>query len=320
MNEFEMIERYFAPLTMGRAGSAGLQDDAAVVAIPDGHELVVTSDTVNEGIHFLENSAPAHIAKKALRVNLSDLAAMGAEPLCYQMNIAFPQKPTEEWLSAFSRALLADNHEYGVYCSGGDTTSIQGDALSVSITAMGIVPKGKAVRRGGAQDGDCLVITGEIGDAVLGLKALQEELQGYENAVSRYRMPRPRCSVVDIVQKYAHAATDISDGFLADSLHIGKASGLGVALDFDVYPFSDDVRQAIDAGVLSFDSAVKGGDDYELILAVSPDDMPVVMRLLKNAGLIPFCLGVFTSSEQGLILSDADKKHIDTNGGGWVHF
>lgn len=320
MNEFEIIERFFAPLTMGQTGSAGLKNDAAVVCVPEGYELVVTSDTLNEGIHFLSGTNPEYIAKKALRANLSDLAAMGAEPLCYQLNLAFPEKPDLGWLSTFSNSFLEDNREFNIYCSGGDTTRIGGDDLSVSITAIGVVPKGKAVRRSGAKDGDCIIITGGIGDAVLGLKCLQAAMEEYDYAVSRYLVPQPRCDIVKALRQYANAATDISDGLLADLCHIAQASGLGVALDFDENPFSSDVQFAMQDGIISFDEAVKGGDDYELVFAVSPENVPLVFDALKTKGLSPFCLGVFTSEVTDLVLSDKDQERISDTDSGWVHF
>lgn len=320
MNEFDIIEKYFKPLTMGQVGCAGLKDDGAIIDIPADYAMAVSSDTLNEGVHFIEGTAPEDIAKKALRVNLSDLASMGAAPLCYQLNLAFPSHPSDDWLARFSMALHDDNQSYGVFCSGGDTTRIKGDYLSVSITVMGLVPKGKAVRRGGAQDGDAIVITGVIGDAALGLRALQNDLQGYDGAVSRYRVPTPRCDLADIIRQYANAATDISDGFLADCMHIANESGLGAAVNFDVMPFSADVKRALACGDISFDDVVKGGDDYVLIMAVPPQNMPAMMRALKQENVDPFCLGVFTALGKGLILSEKDKDRINMAALGWAHF
>ena len=322
MNEFEMIERYFLPLTRGHAGTAGLLDDAAVLDIPDGYELVVTSDTLNENVHFLAGETPANIARKALRVNLSDLAAMGATPLCYQLNIAFPQKPDEDWLSAFSKTLQEDNEAYGVFCSGGDTTSIKGACLSISITAMGLVPKGTAVQRAGAKDGDYIVLTGSIGDASLGLKVLQDglDVQSYAHAVSRYKVPCPRINIERIVRQYAHAAADISDGLLADCMHIAKASGLGAEIDFDKIIFSGDVQRALDEKIITPEDALKGGDDYELILAVSPENLPLMIRELQKTKLNPFVIGVFKESNSVLSLLNTLTLCMDDKNLGWKHF
>lgn len=322
MNEFEMIERYFLPLTRGHAGAGGLRDDAAVLDIPDGHELVVTSDTLNENIHFLAGELPENIARKALRVNLSDLAAMGAMPLCYQLNIAFPQKPDEAWLSAFSKALQEDNKAYDVFCSGGDTTSIKGGYLSISITAMGLVPKGSAVRRVGAKDGDYIVLTGGVGDAYLGLKVLQEGLdaQGFAYAVFRYQVPCPRLNIEGIVRQYAHAAVDISDGLLADCMHIAKASGLGVEIDLDELLFSEDVQRALDKKIIKLEDVLKGGDDYELILAVSPEDLSKLVFELQKNDLNPLVIGVFIESSLNLSLLNTRTLCIGDEYLGWKHF
>lgn len=322
MSEFDIIETYFAPLTMGNEGTAGLKDDAAVIDIPDGHELVVTSDTLNEGIHFLEGEAPENIARKALRVNLSDLAAMAATPLCYQLNIAFPEKPQDDWLKAFSVALHADNRAFNIYCSGGDTTSIKGDRLSITITAMGSVPQGKAIRRGGAKEGDAIIITGLLGDAVLGLKVLQEGLDEteYKNAVARYRVPEPRVGIEEILRKYVNAAADISDGLLADCMNIAKASGLGADIDISKIAFSDDVTRAIQGKIIATEQVIKGGDDYELILAISAEHVDLVMSKLRKINLKPQLIGVFKDSTLNLNLSNADDLNIDSSKLGWEHF
>jgi len=322
MSEFEMIETYFAPLTMGNEGSAGLKDDAAVIDIPDGHELVVTSDTLNEGIHFLEGEKPENIARKALLVNLSDLVSMAATPICYQLNIAFPEKPKDDWLRAFSDALHADNRAFSIYCSGGDTTSIKGDALSISITAMGSVPKGKAIRRGGAKDGDAIIVTGALGDAVLGLKVLQEGLDEteYKNAVARYRVPEPRVGVENILHKYVNAAADISDGLLADCMNIAKASGLGADIDISKIAFSDDVMRAIQRKIITTEQVIKGGDDYELILAISAEHVGLAISELRRINLKPQLIGLFKDSTLNLNLSNADDLNIDSSKLGWEHF
>ncbi|MGH1402808.1 MAG: thiamine-phosphate kinase [Alphaproteobacteria bacterium] len=322
MGEFSIIDRYFRPLTEGADAAAALKDDAAVLGIPSGHELVVTSDTLNEGIHFLKGSQPEYIAKKVLRVNLSDLASMGAVPLCYQLNIAFPQRPEEAWLSSFSGSLLEDNQKYGVFCSGGDTTSIQGDCLSVSVTAMGLVPQGRAVHRHGAKDGDLLILTDSVGDAVLGLKLLQgkKDISKYPLSSLRYNVPEPRVNIDCILREYVHAAADISDGVLADSMHIAEASGLGLEVDLDKVIFSKEVQHAIQSGVIDFSEALKGGDDYELALAVTPQNERHVISALKEAGLCPMVIGVFKEDVHGISLINARGRISTGFTFGWTHF
>ncbi len=319
VNEFEMIERYFLPLTRGHISAGGLKDDAAVLDIPAGYELVVTSDTLNEAVHFMAGETPANIARKALRVNLSDLAAMGAKPLSYQLNIAFPDKPSEVWLAEFSNSLQSDNEQFNIFCSGGDTTSIKGDFLSLSITALGLVPTGCAVRRGGAKLGDLIVITGAIGDSYLGLKSLQDGLN-YKGAVERYRVPQPRIFAADIIREHANAAADISDGLLADIMHIANASGVGAEIDLDNLVFSNDVRHALNRGITKIEDVITGGDDYELILAVSPTNLPILICELENIKLNPMVIGVFTREISKQPALQSKTHRIDVKSLGWQHF
>ncbi len=322
MNEFDIIEKYFVPLTRGEAGAAGLRDDAAVLNIPDGHELVVTSDTLNEGVHFMLGEAPEYIAKKALRVNLSDLAAMGAVPLCYQLNIAFPEKPSEGWLAAFTKALQEDNLEFNVFCSGGDTTGIKGHHISISITAMGTVPKGKAITRAGAKDGDVIILTGPIGDAVLGLKTLQEkgDVARYSTSISHYLCPQPRLDAVPVLREYAHAAADISDGLLADALNIGSASSSGIEIDVEKLQFSENVQHALDAKKISLEEILTGGDDYELIMAVSPNRVEEMIRELERITLKPHLIGFFKTDISKIELLNTRTIRINDLSLGWKHF
>lgn len=303
MNEFEIIEKYFAPLSKD-----GLKDDCATLSIPAGHELVITSDTLNEGVHFFAETSPANIARKALRVNLSDLASSAAKPLCYQLNIAFPEKPTPEWLQEFSEALKAENQKYDIFCSGGDTTSIKG-ALSISITALGLVPKDKAIKRQNAKEGNILIITGVCGDAALAL-----------NRKDTTFLPTPRTGFEKLLQNHVNAAADISDGLLADSLNIARASGLGLEIDLDAIQFSQIVTEAIKSGEIPYETALKGGDDYELALAVSEQNIETFINELKANGLSPQKIGHFTTQSAGLTLKNLKDKKIDQNALGWAHF
>ncbi len=320
MSEFEIIDKYFAPLTMGHKSAYDLKDDAAVLKIPDKHELVVTSDTLNESVHFLKDETPENIARKALRVNLSDLAAMAATPLCYQLNIAFPKKPLNKWLEGFSNTLYKDNKEYNIFCSGGDTTSTHEGGLSISITAMGIVPKGQAVRRAGAKNGDYIVITGCVGGAALGLKLLQKGLckEWCKESVERYFAPVPRVNCKKIIRKYANAAMDISDGLIADYSHMAKASRLGAEIDIAKIKFSQEVNRAIDDGIFSIEEAITGGDDYELILAVSKGNIKPLLDELNKINLNPMVIGCFLDSDLGLKF--VNTKGINISEKGWEHF
>jgi len=325
MSEFEMIAEYFVPLTMGRAETADLKDDAAVLSIPKGCELVVTSDTLNEGVHFMKGEAAHNIAHKALRVNLSDLAAMGAKPLCYQLCTSFPKKPDEEWLEAFTGALLKDQKEYGLFCSGGDTTSQEG-LISISITAMGLVPKGKAMRRDGACVGDSIVLTGPLGDAVLGWMSLKARAKGdedmplYGEAIQHYHMPHPRLEAVDIIRKYVHAASDISDGAIADIGHICVASHVGAQIETLGLKASKEVQHALEENILSIEKILTSGDDYELLLAVPPENIEPLINELKRIGLNPCVIGTFQEKKAGFQVFDPSGQEIGVQEKGWQHF
>ncbi|MCB1562245.1 MAG: thiamine-phosphate kinase [Alphaproteobacteria bacterium] len=307
MNEFSLIERYFQPLS-----PVLLKDDAAVLSIPAGHELVVSSDTLNEGTHFIAGADPADIAHKALRVNLSDLAAMGADPLAYQLNIAFSAMPDEIWLEAFTAALAADQAAFGIFCSGGDTTSIKGP-LSISITAMGVVPAGQAVTRGGAEPGDVLLVSGPVGGAFCGLQALQRQ-PGFtvsEALIEACYRPCPRTDLAEAVRMYAHAAVDISDGLVADLSHICEASGVKAVLEAETVPLSEEVKVLLRSGAVSRESLLSGGDDYQLLMAVPPQHTQhfpgstVIGRFEEGAG-------VRVQDVDGQVLSFKEK--------GWTHF
>lgn len=307
MNEFLLIERYFQPLS-----PVLLKDDAAVLSIPAGYELVVSSDTLNEGTHFIAGAAPADIAHKALRVNLSDLAAMGADPLAYQLNIAFAAMPDEAWLKAFTAALAADQAAFGIFCSGGDTTSIKG-SLSISITAMGTVPNDKAVTRGGARPGDILLVSGPVGSAFCGLQALQGH-PGFtlsEALTEAYYRPCPRTDLAEAVRVYAHAAVDISDGLVADLSHICETSGVGAVLEAETVPLSEEVRALLRSGAVSLENLLSGGDDYQLLMAVPPQHTQyfpgstVIGRFEEGAGV-----RVLNADGQALFFKEK----------GWTHF
>lgn len=304
MNEFDLIKTYFAPLSRD-----GLRDDCATIEVPRDYDLVMTSDTLNEGVHFLSATPAADIARKALRVNLSDLASSAATPYCYQLNIAFPQKPSKAWLEEFSAALKQENETYKIYCSGGDTTSITGNALSLSITALGFVPKGKATKRQNAEYSDSLIITGACGDAALALHRKETTF-----------LPTPRTNVTETLRNHVNAAADISDGLLADSMNIARASGLGLEVDLNEIKFSQSVTEAINKGEISYEAALKGGDDYELALAVPEHKADTVMQALKEQGLTPQKIGRFISQGHGLVLKNLGERKIDKNELGWVHF
>jgi len=302
-NEFEAIERYFLPLTMGRGEAGALKDDAAVLDVPEGFELVVSSDILNEGVHFYEDASAAYIARKALRVNLSDMAAMGAKPYCYQLNLSFPEKPDEAWLSEFSGALLDDQNIFNVFCSGGDTTLTKGP-LSICVSIVGLVPKGGAVRRSGARVGDLVVLTGAIGEA---------------RARSYKSLPYPRCGLSEDICRYARAAVDVSDGLIADLDHLCRASGLRARLELEKIPLDEEAEASILVGDTTYQSVLSGGEDYELVLAVAPDDIDDFTAAVSAKGVDVSVIGVFQDGA-GVHVMGNDGRVLAFGRTGWTHF
>lgn len=315
-----MIARYFAPLC--GEGSDGLRDDCAVLDIPAGYDVVVSSDTLNAGVHFLADDSPDNIARKALRTNLSDLASSGARPYRYQLNIAFPSPPDAEWLAAFTRALKQDQDASGILCSGGDTTRLnaaQDGGLSLSITAIGLVKTGQAVRRSGARAGDVLICSDYVGDAALGLYVSRHNLAGYAAAKARYHVPPLQSHYAPSVCRYARACADVSDGLLADALNIATASGVGVMLDPDGFVFSDDIIRGVGENYITYQDAVTGGDDYVLLYAVAPSDEDDAMMAIRENGGNPFVIGVFSDDCVGINIKN-NKYRIENKSRGWTHF
>lgn len=270
--EFDEIERLFRPLTREAPGAFGLKDDAAAIAWRPGCELVVTKDAIVEGVHFPVGEDPALVARKLLRVNLSDLAAKAAEPFACFLAVAWPRGFTAAARAAFAAGLDEDLRRYGVILMGGDTVSIDGP-LTASLTALGWVREGGMIRRGGAKLGDLLMVSGAIGDGVLGLMAVRGALEDRDGDLARrYRAPEPRLDLRDALLANAHAAADVSDGLIADAGHVAEASGLGLRLDLARMPLSP-AAEAWLAGQADRAAALvmlaTGGDDYEVVCAAA---------------------------------------------------
>ncbi|HTI67385.1 MAG TPA: thiamine-phosphate kinase [Caulobacteraceae bacterium] len=273
-DEFETIARLFRPLTQGAPEALGLADDAAVIPSRPGFDLVITKDAVVEGVHFLPRDAPGDVARKLLRVNLSDLAAKGATPYGYFLAIAWPPGYGEIERAAFAAGLAHDQASFGIRLLGGDTVSTPGP-LTASVTMLGWVPAGAMVRRDGARPGQVLLVTGTIGDSGLGLKAAQGLLEGdgAEMLAARYRTPEPRLSLREALRAHASACIDISDGLIADAIHLEEAGKVAIQIDLERLPLSPAARswlalQPSDAaGLVELASC---GDDYELLLTADP--------------------------------------------------
>jgi thiamine-monophosphate kinase len=274
LGEFGRIARFFAPLAAGFPGALGLTDDAALVDPGAGHQLVVTTDALVADVHFRKEDPPDLIARKALRVNLSDLAAMGAEPVCYTLATVLPPAIDERWLADFVRGLALDQAEFGITLAGGDSVRTPGP-LTLSVTAMGRVETGRALRRSGAKPGDSVYVSGTIGDGALGLAVLSGTLDDDADGTlsGRYLLPRPRLALGRALRGRASAALDISDGLVADLGHIAETSGVHIAVDADRVPLSPAARRAVDADPRLMETILTGGDDYELAFT-APDLLP----------------------------------------------
>ncbi len=267
--EDDLIARYFRPLATD-PGAFGLVDDAALLN-HSGDDIVVTTDAIVEGVHFLPDDPPDTIARKALRVNLSDLAAKGASPAGFVLTLAI-RDAAEKWLAPFARALGEDAVAFNCPVLGGDTVSTPGP-LMISITAFGRVPPGKMVRRTGAKPGDRIAVTGTIGDAALGLHLLKGQGGGPDRTardvlIQRYRVPQPRSALAIAIRDHASAAMDVSDGLAGDLAKLCAASGVSAAVSLADVPLSAPALALITNGHSSIEAAVSGGDDYEVLCTV----------------------------------------------------
>jgi thiamine-monophosphate kinase len=270
MDEFGIIAKYFTPLA--GEGAFGLKDDAAVVPQHPGCDLVVTTDAVTEGVDFFGFDPPATIAQKALRVNLSDLAAKGAVPAHYLMNLSLPGTVTPDWLAGFADGLMQDQKTYGISLLGGDTSATDGP-FSIAITAFGFVPAGQMVTRGGARPGDHVYMTGTIGDSGGGLAIFRREIHSLSDAdrdylVSRYRLPQPPVGFAKTLRDMAHASVDVSDGLIADLGHLALSSNLRIVVEGERVPVSEPLRKLW--GENAVRRAVTAGDDYQVAFTGPP--------------------------------------------------
>ncbi|MCW5695502.1 MAG: thiamine-phosphate kinase [Bauldia sp.] len=311
--EFALIDRHFRPLA--GEGAFGLADDAALVAPRPGEEIVVTKDMIVEGVHFFPDDPPAAIAAKALRVNLSDLAAKGAGPFGYFLGLGLRDGWTEDWVAAFAAGLAADQRTFGVALLGGDTTRA-GERTIVSITALGRLPAGTMVHRSGARPGDVVMVTGTIGDAAL---ALHQQKAGRLAPVAlhrRFLYPEPRVALAPLVRRFAHAAMDVSDGLVGDLGHLCRASGVTVEIDAAAVPLSPDAAALIDAEPALLATALTGGDDYELLMAIAPADADACAA----AGTTVTPIGRIVAGEGPPTIRGHDGQPLHFQRSGFDHF
>ncbi len=322
VGEFELIARYFAPLARGFRGADGLRSDNAFLAADARHDLVVKTDTIVAGVHFLADDMPQRVASKALRVCLSDLAAGGSTPFVYQLSLALPSNWKETWVSGFAKGLAADQRRYGIVLCGGDTVVTPGP-LTITITAFGRVARGKGLSRGGARAGDELWVSGTIGDGALGLLAAKgglRDLTARQRASleDRYRLPRPRSTLGPRLLGIATASADVSDGLLADAAHIGQASGLAVTIERDDVPLSAAGREAVAANPRLWANVLGGGDDYELLMAVPARKTTALEVVARAAGVKVTRIGRFARGDD--VRLTAGGASVAAPRKGYVHF
>jgi thiamine-monophosphate kinase len=321
--EFALIARYFAPLSRGVPGAYDLTDDAASIRAEPGLDWVMTTDALVAGVHFLPDDPPDAIARKALRVNLSDLAAKGAAPRFYLLDTVLPKDIDEAWIAGFASGLAADQDEFGVRLIGGDTTSTPG-ALTLAITALGQVETGRMLRRGTAQDGDDVYVSGTLGDAALGLLVLRGGLTRLSPAsreflVDRYRVPQPRVALGPALLDLAQASMDVSDGLVADLGHICETSGLGAVVDEPSVPLSEAVREALREHPALMVSVLTGGDDYEILFTAPPAAREKIAALARKLELPITRIGAMRGGEGVKVLrADGSARSLDSQG--WQHF
>jgi thiamine-monophosphate kinase len=311
--EDSLIARYFGPIATD-PGAFGLTDDTAVLNA-SGDDLVVTADAIVEGVHFLPDDPPDAVARKALRVNLSDLAAKGATPKGFVLTLAL-READDKWLAPFARALGEDASQFGCALLGGDTVSTPGPVM-ISVTAFGQIPPGGMVRRRGAQAGDRIVVTGTIGDAALGLQILQGravagapglDAAGREMLIRRYRVPQPRVDLAKAIRDFASAAMDVSDGLAGDLAKLCAVSGVSAVIDAQSLPLSRAAAALLDSGATGIETIVAGGDDYEILCTIPDSRFEAFAEAARLAGVPVTSIGT-------VLAGAAAPRFLDARGG-----
>ncbi len=318
LNEFSLIREYFSALGESPGVALGVGDDCALLEVAAGQQLAVTVDTLVAGVHFPLNAAAGDVACRALRVNLSDLAAMGAKPRWFTLALTLPEAD-ENWLAAFSAALAEEARTFHCALVGGDTTA---GPLTISIQMMGEVPSGQALTRYGAHAEDWIYVTGSLGEGAAALQLFTPgcELSGVvrENLAQRFYRPRPRLAEGLKLRGYASAAVDISDGLLADLGHIAESSGLGAEVQLaqlPLAPWLEEVGPLEQAQVW----ALSGGDDYELCFTVPAEQRQAVDAMIAADDLSATCIGRMTAAP-GVYCLDADGIRVTIPETGYQHF
>ena len=321
IDEFERIRRFFAPL----AGAGGLRllDDAALIDCGAGRQLVVTADAIVAGVHYFPEDPPELVARKLLRVNLSDLAAMGARPLHYVLTTALPADLGPDWLARFTLGLSEDQARFGIDLLGGDSVATTGPAV-LSLTAFGEVAAGKEIRRSGAEPGDLVWVSGTVGDAYLGLlllrgRDLKLASEHRDYLIRRFQVPEPRMELGPALCGLAHAMIDVSDGLLADLGHICETSQVAAVIELASLPLSPAAKTAVERDVGLHPRLAVGGDDYELLFTTAAEASGDIDALLSRFG-IPITMIGRLEPGTGVRLVDRDGRAIPLDHTGYRHF
>ncbi len=316
LDEFSLIRRYFSDRATASVNSnviLGIGDDAAVIQLPPQVELVSSIDTLVAGRHFPDQTSASDIAYKSLAVNVSDLAAMAAEPAFFLLSLTMPAA-SDKFLRDFADGLFAAASEFGIDLVGGDTCR---GPLSISIQANGYVPAGRFVSRAGAQPGDLVMVSGQLGNAALGLALIQQRLEPDPGlgkpCIDALNRPQPRLDMRNLLRQYATAAIDVSDGLVGDLRHILEQSGVGARIDKQLLPVNDWIRQHD-----CYDYALVGGDDYQILFSVAPQQRDQVMELARQSDIELSVIGEIT--ESAFVMIDQDQQQDLSNYKGFDHF
>lgn len=327
VGEESLIAEFWAPLAAGSSGAFGLKDDCAIISPSAGEELVVTTDALIAGVHFLADENPGAVAWKALAVNVSDLTAKGARPVAYVMNVALPAYD-RRWLEAFADGLRRAQETFGCRLIGGDTDRTPGP-LSIAITAFGTIPAGGMVQRSTARPGDQVFVTGTIGDATLGLGlSLDPQRQrrwGLDEDAARYlkgrfSRPQPPFAIAPTLRSAATAAMDISDGLVKDFDRLCRASAVAGKIEALKVPLSAAAEGVIRTGEVPLEQLLSGGEDYEVLATVPPSAAAEFVRSAADAGVSVTCIGIVTSGVPGATVVDGTGAPIRLAVTGWDHF
>ena len=320
MNEFEIIKRYFTQQRIHRRDVVlGIGDDGAITKYSKQSELILTTDTLVSGIHFPKHTSPEDLGYKALVVNLSDLAAMGATPAWFMLSLTMSRNTTSTWLQSFAKGLFQIAKSYEVQLIGGNLSR---GPLSITVQALGFVPKGQALLRSYASHGDRIYVTGTLGDAALGLRYLMKKIKLKKNtrayALSRFNRPQPKIEIGLLLRRYAHAVIDISDGLLADLGHLLKQSRVGAQIDIDRIPLSRFLKRALPASE-AFMLALTGGEDYELCFTVPEKHCRSLEKIMKKHKYRITPIGIITKT-QHLHITDSSGNKYHVGKLGYQHF